>query len=113
MFELPHRRDEGGLEFYGVGVGEKQNRPEAVGEFVRERGVEIFGGAQAFLGHDEFHEIADVADKTLGEFGRTPGPRAGGEGPGGIKFADTAGARGELREGPSGSGHRVISRAWR
>ena len=29
-----------------------------------EGGVEIFGlgGAQAFLGHDELHEIADIAD---------------------------------------------------
>lgn len=90
-----------------VGVGEQEDRPETVGELVGEGGFEILGldGTQAFLGHDELHEIADVADETLGEFSRAPDGRAGAAGLGGIEVADPAGSGSELGEGLRSGGH--------
>jgi hypothetical protein len=113
LLELPHRGKEGGFELHTISVGEEQDGPETVGEFVRERDVEIFGGTKAFLGHDELHQIADVADETLGEFGRPPRARAGGEGLRVVKRTNFFGAGSEPRKRLRGLGHRFISRGWR
>jgi hypothetical protein len=75
---------------------------------VGEGGVEIpgLGGAQALFGHDQFHEVADIADEALREFGRAPLGRAGPAGLRGVEVTDPAGAGGEGGEGFRGGGHR-------
>ena len=91
-----HRGEERFFQVHIVGAGEEQHGPEAVGEFVGEGGVEIFGGAEAGFRHDEFHEVADIADETLGEFGGFPRARASAAGLGGVEGADFFRAGGEF-----------------
>ena len=77
-------------------VGEKEDGPEAIGEFVGEGSVEILGGAEALLRHGELHEIADIADETLCQLGGAPRAGASGGGVRRVKFEDAASVLREL-----------------
>jgi hypothetical protein len=75
LFELLDHLQESSFEIYVVRLGENQHRPQAVGEFMSEGVIDVFrfAGAAPFLGHDQFREITDIADKSLGDFRVGPG----------------------------------------
>jgi hypothetical protein len=49
-----------------VGVGEDEEAPEAVAKLVTKARVKLRGGAKAVFRHQQFHQVADVANETLG-----------------------------------------------
>jgi hypothetical protein len=75
LFELLDHFQESRFEIDVVGVGKNQHRPKAVGEFMCEGVIEVFrfAGATPLSRHDQFREITDIADETLGDFGASPG----------------------------------------
>lgn len=95
MFQLVHGAGEGLFEVEAVAVGQHEDGPEAVGEFVGESGVDVLGRAQALLGHGEFHQVADIAGEPLGEFSGYPRAAAVTQGLLIVERADLQGTRGE------------------
>ena len=83
------------LQVHSAGFRKHEQAPEAVTEFMSQSLLELGGGTPAILGHQQFHEIADIADKPLCEFGASPRPTVALGFELGIEFAHAAGARGK------------------
>lgn len=77
-FELLQGAEKGGLEVDLVAVGQHEDGPKTVGQFVRQFCVDVVDATQALFGHDQFGQVTDVADESLHHF--LPGPSAAGPG---------------------------------
>ena len=91
-----HGAVEGCREIDAIDVGEHEDAPQAVGEFVGEGGVKLLCWAQAFLRHHELHEVADIAHEALREFGAAPGPSGASGLKRRVEFPNLPGTRGQL-----------------
>ena len=96
LFQLVHGPGESSFEVEAVAVGEHEDGPEAIGEFVGESGVDVLGRAQALLGRGEFHQVADIAGEPLGEFSGCPRAAAVTQG---LLIVERADLQGTGREG--------------
>lgn len=83
------------LKIDPIGVGENEQTPQAIAEFVAEPCIEPGGGPDAFLRHHQLHQITKVADESLREFGARPRATAALRFEFGVKLAHAARAGGE------------------
>src|SRR4051812_3812641 len=68
-----HRVVERGLEVHAVGIREGQDRPQAVGELVRQRRVQVVVRPDAGLALHELGQVPDVPEEAQHQL--LPGPR--------------------------------------
>jgi len=88
-----------GLEVHVTGFREHEHGPQAVAKLMPEARFEPGGGAQAVQRHEQLHQVADIAHKTLRQLRPGPRPAAVLRLEFGVAFTHLAGAGGEGGEG--------------